>query len=399
ASTLPDRIKPSCGLIPDDTITAEVQQTPGRIRNAAQSWTLAALLTFHRSREGPTYVSTGPKIVYHRQEATRRLQSGLVERFDVRSEAVVKGLSTGPVSMAYLCFTMEITLSTCLCTLNVSEEASASDEPSELPNFKQGSASSHGLCDVQIATRQHDVSWEKLAEKSTALGQALVTDVSQHAPGHEGDNTLRSHTDQILQHIIACPHLLRRVHHPLLLLLLLLLLVAPGNRLLKGHREAVYDDSAVRVAGAQSRRQVLPELGSRGPKDGCGHQSGGHDVDHPVHCSGHGADFHAEAVGQVLVAEVKAKSHQRQQQLLELGELHILHPVHIDWSLQREYKYWRTGEGQHKPAITTTQNLDHIDQELGASGHGLLEDREVHGLEDDLAVVYYQLGTAFDLQL
>lgn len=40
------------------------------------------------------------------------------------------------------------------------------------------------------------------------------------------------------------------------------------------------------------------------------------------------------------------------------------------------------------------KNLDSIDQELGASGHGLLDDREVHQLEDDLAVVYYQLGTA-----
>lgn len=54
-----------------------------------------------------------------------------VETLDVRSEAVVKGLSTGPVSMAYLCFTMESTLSTCLCTLIVSGEESAGGEPSE----------------------------------------------------------------------------------------------------------------------------------------------------------------------------------------------------------------------------------------------------------------------------
>ena len=40
------------------------------------------------------------------------------------------------------------------------------------------------------------------------------------------------------------------------------------------------------------------------------------------------------------------------------------------------------------------KNLDQIDQELGASGNGLLDDQEVHRLEDDLAVVYYQLGTA-----
>ncbi|XP_069388849.1 uncharacterized protein [Paralichthys olivaceus] len=44
------------------------------------------------------------------------------------------------------------------------------------------------------------------------------------------------------------------------------------------------------------------------------------------------------------------------------------------------------------------KNLDHIDQELGATGHGLLEDEEVHRLEDDLAVVYYQLGTAVRAQ-
>ncbi|KAF7649166.1 hypothetical protein LDENG_00145790 [Lucifuga dentata] len=44
------------------------------------------------------------------------------------------------------------------------------------------------------------------------------------------------------------------------------------------------------------------------------------------------------------------------------------------------------------------KNLDQIDQELGASGHGLLEDQEVHQLEDDLTVVYYQLGTAVRAQ-
>ncbi|XP_034429445.1 uncharacterized protein LOC117754584 isoform X1 [Hippoglossus hippoglossus] len=44
------------------------------------------------------------------------------------------------------------------------------------------------------------------------------------------------------------------------------------------------------------------------------------------------------------------------------------------------------------------KNLDHIDQELGVSGHGLLDDQEVHRLEDDLAVVYYQLGTAVRAQ-
>ncbi|KAF0026806.1 hypothetical protein F2P81_021543 [Scophthalmus maximus] len=46
----------------------------------------------------------------------------------------------------------------------------------------------------------------------------------------------------------------------------------------------------------------------------------------------------------------------------------------------------------------TKKNLDHIDQELGSSGHGLLEDREVHRLEDELAVVYYQLGAVVRAQ-
>lgn len=40
----------------------------------------------------------------------------------------------------------------------------------------------------------------------------------------------------------------------------------------------------------------------------------------------------------------------------------------------------------------TKKNLEHIDQELGASGHGLLDDQEVCRLEDDLAAVYCQLS-------
>lgn len=44
------------------------------------------------------------------------------------------------------------------------------------------------------------------------------------------------------------------------------------------------------------------------------------------------------------------------------------------------------------------KNLEHIDHELSASGQGLLEDKEVHSLEDDLAVVYYQLGTTVRAQ-
>lgn len=56
------------------------------------------------------------------------------------------------------------------------------------------------------------------------------------------------------------------------------------------------------------------------------------------------------------------------------------------------------GSSTAEEAEVAKKNLDHIDQELGASGHGLLEDGEVHQLEDDLAVVYYQLGTAVRAQ-
>lgn len=52
------------------------------------------------------------------------------------------------------------------------------------------------------------------------------------------------------------------------------------------------------------------------------------------------------------------------------------------------------GSATAEEAEVVKKNLDHIDQELATSGHGLLEDQEVHRLEDDLAVVYYQLGTA-----
>lgn len=44
------------------------------------------------------------------------------------------------------------------------------------------------------------------------------------------------------------------------------------------------------------------------------------------------------------------------------------------------------------------KNLEHIDQELSASGQGLLKDNDVCSLEDDLAVVYYQLGTTVRAQ-
>ncbi|XP_035798063.1 uncharacterized protein LOC118469385 isoform X1 [Amphiprion ocellaris] len=52
------------------------------------------------------------------------------------------------------------------------------------------------------------------------------------------------------------------------------------------------------------------------------------------------------------------------------------------------------GSSTSEEAEGAKKNLDHMDQELGASGGGLLEDPEVHQLEDDLTVVYYQLGTA-----
>lgn len=44
------------------------------------------------------------------------------------------------------------------------------------------------------------------------------------------------------------------------------------------------------------------------------------------------------------------------------------------------------------------KNLDHIDQELSSFGPGLIHDTEVHRLEDDLVVVYNQLGTTIRAQ-
>ncbi|KAG5283089.1 hypothetical protein AALO_G00038180 [Alosa alosa] len=44
------------------------------------------------------------------------------------------------------------------------------------------------------------------------------------------------------------------------------------------------------------------------------------------------------------------------------------------------------------------KNLDHIDQELSSFGPGLITDVEIHRLEDDLVVVYNQLGTAIRAQ-
>ncbi|KAK5920560.1 hypothetical protein CgunFtcFv8_024357 [Champsocephalus gunnari] len=56
------------------------------------------------------------------------------------------------------------------------------------------------------------------------------------------------------------------------------------------------------------------------------------------------------------------------------------------------------GSGSAEESEAAKKNLDSMDQELGAGGAGLLDDQEVHRLEDDLAVVYYQLGTAVRAQ-
>lgn len=53
-----------------------------------------------------------------------------------------------------------------------------------------------------------------------------------------------------------------------------------------------------------------------------------------------------------------------------------------------------SGNATAEESEVAKKNLEHIDQELGASGHGLLDDQEVRQLEDDLAAVYYQLGAA-----
>ena len=52
------------------------------------------------------------------------------------------------------------------------------------------------------------------------------------------------------------------------------------------------------------------------------------------------------------------------------------------------------GGATQDEAALARKNLDYIDQELGAGNQGLLRDKEVHELEGDLAVVYYQLGAA-----
>ncbi|KAJ3591696.1 hypothetical protein NHX12_006828 [Muraenolepis orangiensis] len=56
------------------------------------------------------------------------------------------------------------------------------------------------------------------------------------------------------------------------------------------------------------------------------------------------------------------------------------------------------GAATQEEAELARKNLDYIDKELGAGGQGLLCDQEIHDLEWDLAVVYYQLGAAVRAQ-
>ncbi|KAJ0047346.1 hypothetical protein NL108_002510, partial [Boleophthalmus pectinirostris] len=56
------------------------------------------------------------------------------------------------------------------------------------------------------------------------------------------------------------------------------------------------------------------------------------------------------------------------------------------------------GSATAEETETVKKNLEHLDQELSVSEQGLLGDREVHCLEDDLAVVYNQLTTAVRAQ-
>ncbi|XP_072301143.1 uncharacterized protein [Eucyclogobius newberryi] len=56
------------------------------------------------------------------------------------------------------------------------------------------------------------------------------------------------------------------------------------------------------------------------------------------------------------------------------------------------------GRSSAEETEAVKKSLEHMDQELSASGQGLLDDREVHCLEDDLAVVYNQLTTAVRAQ-
>lgn len=52
------------------------------------------------------------------------------------------------------------------------------------------------------------------------------------------------------------------------------------------------------------------------------------------------------------------------------------------------------GNATAEESEAAKKNLDLIDQELAASGHGLLDDQEVCQLEDDLAAAYCQLSSS-----
>ncbi|KAI7808510.1 hypothetical protein IRJ41_006752 [Triplophysa rosa] len=57
-----------------------------------------------------------------------------------------------------------------------------------------------------------------------------------------------------------------------------------------------------------------------------------------------------------------------------------------------------TGTASAEDTDQIKKNLDHIDNEVGSFGAGLLNDQEVHGLEDDLITVYNQLGATIRAQ-
>lgn len=57
-----------------------------------------------------------------------------------------------------------------------------------------------------------------------------------------------------------------------------------------------------------------------------------------------------------------------------------------------------TGTASADDTDQIKKSLDHIDNELGSFGAGLLNDQEVHSLEDDLITVYNQLGAAIRAQ-
>lgn len=57
-----------------------------------------------------------------------------------------------------------------------------------------------------------------------------------------------------------------------------------------------------------------------------------------------------------------------------------------------------TGTASAEDTDQVKKSLDHIDNEIGSFGPGLLNDQEVHCLEDDLITVYNQLGATIRAQ-